>query len=51
VRDEAETVEELTDRRVLQAILGSVQYAHVKLDQILEMLREDGEEEDNEADS
>jgi hypothetical protein len=37
---------ELTDREVLEAILTSSQYMHVKLDQTLELFGEDGEEED-----
>ncbi|HEY2742675.1 MAG TPA: hypothetical protein VGI69_10925 [Gaiellaceae bacterium] len=37
---------ELTDLDVLEAILTSCQYAHVKLDQILEIFGEDGKEED-----
>jgi hypothetical protein len=39
-------VPELTDREVLEAILTSCQYVHVKLDQILDLFGEDGEEED-----
>jgi hypothetical protein len=41
---------ELTDREVLDAILTSCQYVHVKLDQILEFFGDDGEEEEDEAD-
>ena len=37
---------ELTDREVLEAILTSCQYTHMKLDQILELFSDDGEEED-----
>jgi hypothetical protein len=37
---------ELTDREVLEAILTSCQYVHVKLDQVLEIFGDDGEEED-----
>jgi hypothetical protein len=42
--------EELSEREMLGAILGSVQYAHVKLDQILDIFGDDGEEEEDEAD-
>jgi hypothetical protein len=38
------------DREVLHAILTSCQYLHVKLNQILDLLGEDGEEEEDEAD-
>jgi hypothetical protein len=41
---------ELTDREVLDAILTSCQYAHVKLDRILDWIEDDGEEEEDEAD-
>jgi hypothetical protein len=44
-------VDELKDRQLLEAILTSVQNAHVKLDLVMEMLREDGEEEDTETDA
>jgi hypothetical protein len=37
---------ELTDREVLEAILTSCRYVHVKLDQILDPFGDDGEEED-----
>jgi hypothetical protein len=37
---------DLTDREVLEAILTSCQHVHVKLDQILDLFGEDGEEED-----
>jgi hypothetical protein len=43
-------VDELDEREVLDAILASAQYAHVKLDQILDLLGEDGEEEEDETD-
>jgi hypothetical protein len=33
--------EELSEREMLGAILGSVQYAHVKLDQILDIFGDD----------
>jgi hypothetical protein len=45
-----QVAEELTEREMLEAILGSAQYAHVKLDQILYLLGEDGEAEEDEAD-
>lgn len=48
---EAGRVDELDDRTVLRAILTSVQNAHVKLDIITELLRDDGEEEEAETDS
>ncbi|HEY1564132.1 MAG TPA: hypothetical protein VGF72_05560 [Gaiellaceae bacterium] len=41
---------ELTDREVLDAILTSCQYVHLKLDHILEFFGEDGEEEEDETD-
>ena len=41
---------ELTEREMLEAILGSAQYAQVKLDQIRDVLEEDGEEEADETD-
>jgi hypothetical protein len=42
---------EFTDRELLDAILTSCQYVHVKLDQILEIFGDDGEEEEeDEAD-
>jgi hypothetical protein len=44
-------VAELPDSEVLDAILISCQYAHVKLDRILESLEDDGEEEEDKADS
>ena len=43
-------VPEWTDREVLEAILTSCQYVHVKLDHILEFFGEDGEEEEDETD-
>lgn len=43
-------VEEPTDREALLAILMSVQYAHVKLDWMLDIFGDDGEEEEDEAD-
>ena len=43
-------VPELTDREVLEAILTSCQYVHVKLDYVLEFFGEDGEEEEDEPD-
>jgi hypothetical protein len=46
----ADGVPELTDREVLEAILTSSQYVHVKLDHILEYFGEDGEEEEDETD-
>jgi hypothetical protein len=46
----AEVAEELSEREMLEAILGSAQYAHVKLDQILYLLGEDGEAEEDETD-
>jgi hypothetical protein len=46
----ASDVPELTDREVLDAILTSCQYVHVKLDNILEFFGDDGEEEEDEAD-
>ena len=49
-RRHADDVPELTDREVLEAILTSSQYVHVKLDHILEYFGEDGEEEEDEAD-
>jgi hypothetical protein len=50
-RSHAGEVAELTDREVLDAILTSCQYVHVKLDQILEFFGDDGEEEEeDEAD-
>jgi hypothetical protein len=45
-----EHVPELTDREVLEAILTSCRYVHVKLDHVLEYLGEDGEEEEDEPD-
>jgi len=39
-----------SDSEVLDAILISCRYLHVKLDQILEILGDDGEEEEDEAD-
>jgi hypothetical protein len=44
-------VDELEDREMLPAILTSLQYAHVKLDQILYILGDDGEAEEDEADA
>jgi len=44
-------VDELDEREVLDAILASVQNAHVKLDLIMEMLREDGEEEEEDTET
>jgi hypothetical protein len=41
---------ERSDGEVLDAILISCQYLHVKLDQILELFGDDGEEEEDEAD-
>ena len=41
---------ELSDGEVLDAILISSQYVHVKLDRILEFFGDDGEEEEHEAD-
>lgn len=41
---------ELADREILDAILTSCQYVHVKLDRILNFLDDDGEEEEDEAD-
>ena len=49
-RRHADDVPELTDREVLEAILTSSQYVHVKLDHILEYFGEDGEEEEDETD-
>jgi hypothetical protein len=49
-RAETPGIEELTEREMLEAILGSVQYAHVKLDHIRDLLEEDGEEEADETD-
>jgi len=43
-------VDGLDDRETLEAILTSVQYLHVKLDHILDLLGDDGEEEEDEAD-
>jgi hypothetical protein len=43
---QASGVPELTDREVLEAILTSCQYVHVKVDQVLELFGEHGEEED-----
>jgi hypothetical protein len=43
-------VPELTDREVLEAILTSCQYVHVKLDHVLEFFGEDGEEEEDDPD-
>jgi hypothetical protein len=37
---------EKADREVLMATLTSVQYAHVELDPIRELLEENGEEEE-----
>jgi len=42
-------VDDLTEREMLEAPLGSVQYAHVKLDHIRHLL-EEGEEEEDETD-
>jgi len=44
------SVAELSDSEVLDAILISCQYVHVKLDQILEIFGDDGQEEEDEAD-
>jgi hypothetical protein len=41
---------ERSDGEVLDAILSSCQYVHVKLDQLLELVGDDGEEEEDEAD-
>lgn len=41
---------ERTDSETIDAILMSCQYAHVKLDRILDFLEDDGEEEEDEAD-
>ncbi|HXH96095.1 MAG TPA: hypothetical protein VNH40_02700 [Gaiellaceae bacterium] len=41
---------ELPDSEVLDAILMSCQYVHVKLDRILDFLDDDGEAEEDEAD-
>ena len=49
-RAETPGMAELTEREMLEAILGSVQYAHVKLDHIRDLLEEDGEEEADETD-
>jgi hypothetical protein len=49
-RRHAGDVPELTDREVLDAILTSCQYVHLKLDHILEFFGEDGEEEEDETD-
>jgi hypothetical protein len=46
----ADGVAEFPDGEVLDAILISCQYAHVKLDRILDFLEDDGEEEEDEAD-
>jgi hypothetical protein len=43
-------LDELGDREMLRAILGSAQYAHLKLDRIIDLLEEDGEEEEDETD-
>jgi hypothetical protein len=42
---------ELKDRDVLETILSSCQYLHVKLDRILGYIDGEEEEEDDEADS
>ncbi len=42
---------EFTDREILEGILTSCQYLHVKLDRILGYIDGYGEEEDDEADS
>lgn len=44
-------MDELPDGEVLDAILISCQYVHVKLDRILEFFGDDGEEEEDEADA
>ena len=41
---------EFTDREILDAILTSCHYLHIKLDRILEYI-EGSDEEDDEADS
>jgi hypothetical protein len=49
-RRHAGQMPEPTDRELIDAILNSCQYLHVKLDHILEYFGEDGEEEEDEAD-
>jgi hypothetical protein len=49
--EQASFVAELSDGETLDAILISCQYAHVKLGRILDFLEENGEEEEDEADS
>ena len=43
-------MDELDEHGTLLAMLTSVQYAHVKLDDILDLLRDDVEEQEDEAD-
>ena len=43
-------MEELGESDLPRVILMSAEYAHVKLDRILDILGEDGEEEENEID-
>lgn len=45
-RDQSVVMAEGSDSEVLDAILISCQYLHVKLDQILEIFGNDGQEED-----
>jgi len=47
---DAGQVNGLDERETMLAILTSVQYVHVKLDHILDLLGDDGEEEEDEAD-
>jgi hypothetical protein len=43
-------MEPRSDGEILDAILISCQYVHVKLDRILDFLEDDGQEEEDEAD-
>jgi hypothetical protein len=48
--DQSVVVAARSDSEVLDAILISCQYIHVKFDRILEVFGDDGEEEEDEAD-
>jgi hypothetical protein len=48
--DQGGVVAEPSDSEALDAILICCQYAHVRLDRILDFLEDDGEEEEDEAD-
>ncbi|MGH2934343.1 MAG: hypothetical protein ACRDL2_07500 [Gaiellaceae bacterium] len=43
-------MDEFSERDMLDAVLTSIQYVHVKLDHILDILGDDGEEEEDETD-